>query len=313
MNRQVIIKSIFAVMRKAAVAALCVVCACSSVPDYLQVYDLRCENLIDPLGIDTTAPHFSWKLSSERNGTYQKAYQILVATDSMLLEKGEADLWNSGKVKSPASVMVPYNGNELQARSVAYWKIGVWDEKSRQPVWSEISSFSIGLLSLTDWTGSYIGLPREVGNPESPLLRKTFEIASPSERMFLYVNSLGYHEVFLNGAKVGLDVLSPPVSQLNKRSFVITYDVSSYVQQGENDLVIWLGRGWYQPRHPGVVYAGPLVKAQMETLNSGKWDILFQPTPLGYVERADIQDLAIVGERGDLEVSVWKPVNCWTI
>ena len=264
--------------------------ASRSLPDHLQVYDLRCENLIDPLGIDVTTPRFSWKLSSERNGTKPKAYQILVATDSLLLKAGGADLWNSGKIESPASVMVPYKGKELQARSCAYWKVGVWDEKSRRPVWSDISSFSVGLLAPTDWTGVYIGFPREAGNPECPLLRKQFEINERAEKMYLYVNSFGYHEVYINGVKAGLDVLSPAVSQFDKRSLVVTYDVSPYIRQGRNDLVIWLGRGWYQPevpgmeydtshsnprKLPGVVYDGPLVKAQLEVLNNGKWEMLF--------------------------------------
>ena len=82
------------------IATMMITGACCSSPDHLQVYDLRCENLVNPLGIDATNPHFSWKLSSNRNGTKQKAYQILVATDSLSLEKGKADLWNSGKVKS---------------------------------------------------------------------------------------------------------------------------------------------------------------------------------------------------------------------
>jgi len=257
----------------AGVILMCLVCC--SAPEYLQVYDLRCDNLIAPLGIDTPVPHFSWKMLSGRNGAKQKAYRILVATDSLLLEEGKADLWNSGKVKSPASVMVAYKGNTLQARSVAYWKVGVWDEKSGQPAWSGVSSFSIGLLSPADWKGAYIGLPCDVGIPECPLMRKQFEINGSFEKTFLYINSLGYHEVYLNGSKVGDEVLTPSVTQFNKRSQVVTYDVSTYIRQGRNDLVIWLGRGWYQPGLPGVVYEGPLLKAQMEMLNDGKWDTLF--------------------------------------
>ena len=153
-------------------ATMVIASACCSSPDDLRINDLRCENLIDPLGIDTTVPHFSWKLLSGLNGTEQKAYQILVATDSLLLTKGKADLWNSGKVKSPVSTMVLYKGKELHARSYAYWKVGVWDEKCSHPVWSGVSSFSVGLLSPDDLRGSYIGLPAESGNPESPLLRK---------------------------------------------------------------------------------------------------------------------------------------------
>ena len=68
--------------------------------------------------------------------------------------------------------------------------------------------------------------------------------------------------------------MSPSVSQFNKRSYIVTYDVSPYIRQGRNDLVIWLARGWYRPRFPGVAYEGPLVKAQLEVLKNGKWDTL---------------------------------------
>ena len=256
-------------------AAIMIAGACSNSPNQFQVYDLRCENLVRPLGIDTTTPHFSWKLISDQNGTKPTAYQILVASDSLALVKMKADLWNSGKVKSPATPMIPYQGKALHARSLVYWKVGVWDEKSRRPVWSDISSFSVGLLSPADWTGSYIGLSYEGGNSECPLMRKQFEMNEPSEKIFLYVNSLGYHEVWLNGAKVGIDVLSPSVTQFDKRSQAVTYDVSSYVRKGNNELALWLSRGWYQSRLPGVVDGGPLVKAQLEILKKGKWDTLF--------------------------------------
>ena len=249
---------------------------CCASQEHFQVSELRCENLFNPLGIDTTAPHLSWKLFSGRDGARQKAYRIWVATDSLLLEKGQADLWDSGKVESPVSVMVRYQGKELRTRSCVYWKVGVWDEKSDRPVWSDISSFSVGLLSPADWAGSYIGLPMEAGNPESPLLRKQFEINAPAEKTYLYVNSLGYHEVYINGERVGEDVLSPSVSQIDKRSQAVTYDVSTYIRQGRNELVIWLGRGWYQPEVvPGVVYDGPLLNAQLEVFINGKWDKLF--------------------------------------
>ena len=43
------------------------------------VSDLRCEGLVNPLGIDNTAPHFSWKLLSDHPAR-QTAYEILVAS-----------------------------------------------------------------------------------------------------------------------------------------------------------------------------------------------------------------------------------------
>ena len=88
--------------RIVAAAALLVLCACQ--PSF-SVYDLRCEGLTEPLGIDSTQPHFSWKIRSDRP-MEQAAYEIEVGPD----------LWNSGRVASPDQVMVPYDGLPLYAR-----------------------------------------------------------------------------------------------------------------------------------------------------------------------------------------------------
>jgi alpha-L-rhamnosidase len=240
-------------------------------PFKIKVVDLSCENLTNPLGIATASPGMSWKIRSEINGTEQIAYQVLAASDSVLLDENKADLWNSERVASAASVLVSWRGKELGARSVVYWKVRVWDQDNKLSEWSNVASFSVGLLKKEDWHSAYIGLPREAGNPENPQFTRRFNLSGKAEKRLLYINSLGYHEVFINGKKVGDGVLSPAVSQFNKRSLSITYDVSQYLQEGQNDIVIWLGRGWYSPGLPGVTYEGPLVRAQVEELKTGKW------------------------------------------
>ncbi|MEI6050081.1 MAG: family 78 glycoside hydrolase catalytic domain [Bacteroidota bacterium] len=244
---------------------------CSDHNSGITINDLRCENLADPLGIGTTTPRLSWKIKSGRNGTSRKACQILVASDTNLLDEKNADLWNSGKILSQASVFVPYQGKKLASRSLCYWKVRIWDENDQMSEWSATACFSIGLLNKPDWHGSYIGKQQKGLKSVSPQLRRTFSIRDKGEKTFLYVNSLGYHEVYLNGEKVGDKVLTPAVSQFNKRSLAITYDISSHIRQGRNDLVIWIGQGWYSKGLPGVVNDGPLVKAQVEQLSNGSW------------------------------------------
>lgn len=233
------------------------------------IYDLKCENLVNPLGIGSTLPGFSWKISSDRDGTRQKAYQLLVASDSALLNEENADFWNSGRVRSSESVLVIYDGNELNSGSAGFWKVRMWDDKGAVSEWSDAAWFTVGLLENEDWNAEYIGFEDEGCMDCSPLLRSEFRLTEPFDRLLLYVNSLGYHEVYVNGRKVGDDVLSPAVSQFDKRSHSITYDVSSYVKEGDNDLVIWLGRGWYSKGLPGVVSDGPLVRAQLEQMRAG--------------------------------------------
>ena len=238
----------------------CLLFAAGCSPDAkLRPADLRCENLYGPLAIDNTQPRFSWKTFAD--GVFaQSAYEILVATDSLLLQSGKADLWSSGKVASPASVMVPYEGRPLAAPSLAYWKVRVWDGDGNPSQWSPVARFGVGILDETGWPGRYIGMDG-IG---SPLLRKGFRVDDKKGTYLVHVNSLGYHEVWLNGQKVSDDVLSPAVSQLDKRSLAVTYDLTPYVREGANDLVLWLGRGWYRSRIFGAAHDGPLVNVRLD-------------------------------------------------
>jgi hypothetical protein len=93
--------------------------------------DLRCEYLVNPLGIDTPQPRLFWKLASPDRGARQTARHLLVASSEELLRRGEGDLWDSGKVASDQAVFVLYAGRRLMSRQRCYWKVRVWDQNGR--------------------------------------------------------------------------------------------------------------------------------------------------------------------------------------
>jgi alpha-L-rhamnosidase len=155
--------------------------------------DLKCESLVNPLAIDNTSPHFSWKMMTEDKGAFSTAYQILMATELDKLNEEEADLWNSGKVQDANAIHVPYDGKPLASRSRAYWKVRVWNEDDKVTAWSEPASLGIGLLEESDWTegASFIGIKQpEKERILSPLLKKSFEYTPDGKSVYLHVNSL---------------------------------------------------------------------------------------------------------------------------
>ena len=233
------------------------------------VFDLRCENLHNPTAVDKTTPRFSWKIQSIQNGTEQEAFQVLVASDISLLEDGKADFWDSGKVESSSGIFVPYSGKKLGSGITAVWKVRIWDNSGNVSKWSDPATFGTGLLSPDDWQAKYITFNTDAGYSECPQIYKSFNIDKVDSKYLLHVNSLGYHEVYLNGEKVGLGALTPAVSQFDKRSLINTYDVSDLIQKGRNDLLLWLGSGWYTSGLPGVVNNGPVVRAQLEKISGG--------------------------------------------
>ena len=237
----------------------------------LVVNQLQCELLDAPLAIDNTSPHFSWKMSNKQNGAASIAYQILVATELDKLNEQEADLWNTGKMVDESSNSIVYQGKPLATRSLAYWKVRVWNQNDMPSDWSQPTRFGIGLLTEKDWSADaqYIGIAQPDEKTQiAPLLKKQFAYEPGKETVLLHVNSLGYHEAFVNGKPVSDAVLAPAVSQFGKRSQIVTYDVTPLLKKGENELMLSTGIGWYQTHSKEVVAGGPYVRAQLDAVSA---------------------------------------------
>ncbi len=241
--------------------------------------DLRCEYLTDPLGIDVRTPRLSWKLAATdagQRGQKQSGYHVLVAGTEAALSQGKGDLWDSGDVASDRSVLVPYAGRALESGRECWWKVQVRDEAGHVSAWSRPAHWSMGLLQPNDWSAQWIGtgesFEREQGNPPpdntmpDPWFRKVVELPEVPKRAVAYVASIGYHELYVNGKKVGDAVLSPAVTDNTQRARYLTYDVTKYLQPGKNVLGLWLGVSWsifpkfVTPDKP----QAPLVMAQAE-------------------------------------------------
>jgi alpha-L-rhamnosidase len=126
----------------------------------VQPVDLRCEYLINPLGIDATRPRLSWILHSHDRGQRQTAYRVLVAgsPDRLRLDKG--DLWDTGKVVSDQSIQVEYAGKPLASHMRCWWKVRVWGMDGRPSRWSAPATWSMGILTPQEWQAKWIGYTR---------------------------------------------------------------------------------------------------------------------------------------------------------
>ncbi|WP_018628802.1 alpha-L-rhamnosidase C-terminal domain-containing protein [Niabella aurantiaca] len=91
--------------------------------------------------IRSARPSFSWVVNSGASNTLQAAYRIQVASSREKLAKGEADIWDSRKVKSGHSVAVPFEGAPLQPSRIYYWNVKTWDNHGVESPFSEIKGF----------------------------------------------------------------------------------------------------------------------------------------------------------------------------
>lgn len=223
----------------------------------VSVHDLRCEYLTNPLGIDAACPRLSWKLKAREamaRGQRQTAYQILVASSRNNLDRQQGDLWDSGDVASEQSIHVAYQGQKLASGQRCYWKVRVRDEAGQLSPWSKPARWSMGLLERADWTARWIGSAQEFVEVKKipptgdyladPWLRKVFELPDKPTSAVIYVASVGYHELYVNGEKVTDTVLAPAVADHTQRARYVAYDITDQLRPGGNAIGLWLGVSW---------------------------------------------------------------------
>lgn len=76
-------------------------------------------------------------------------------------------------------------------------------------------------------------------------LRRSFHSNGPVRSARLYVTALGAYQAFLNGKRVGDDVLAPGWTDYRERVEYQTYDVTADLVSGANVLAALLAPGWY--------------------------------------------------------------------
>ncbi|SMC39545.1 alpha-L-rhamnosidase [Pedobacter africanus] len=232
--------------------------SCTAVFAQVSLHNLRCELLQNPQGIDMPNPALSWELSSGAGGArgdyrerniQQTAYQVLVASAPDLLTEGKADVWNSGKLSSSASIHIIYKGSALKSKNKYYWTVKVWTNKG-DSVWSKPASWSMGLLHYKDWEGRWIGFDRFFANDKESegrlsarYFRKEFTATRPVASATAYIMGMGLYELYIDGKKIGEQVLAPAPTDYTKNIKYNTLDVTTQLKQGKHAIGVILGNG----------------------------------------------------------------------
>ncbi|MGI6074624.1 MAG: family 78 glycoside hydrolase catalytic domain [Fermentimonas sp.] len=215
--------------------------------------NLTVEYLTSPTGLDIAKPRFSWTLKSGTDGMYnqkQTAYRILVGASSEDIDENNGSMWDSGWVSSSDMQLVAYKGKPLQSDSEYFWKVLVKDEKGVLSASEETAKWTTGLFSEQEWTAKWIGSDQvyeyvEEGNKiYDPWLRKTFHLDVNPGKATLFVASVGYHEVYVNGERISEHVLAPAVTDHSQRARYIAYDIAPSLRAGKNVIALWLGTSW---------------------------------------------------------------------
>ena len=200
----------------------------------MQAIRLKTEHLIDPIGVDFTAPRLFWNCEC---GKKQTAYQIVAADDSGSV------LWDSGRVES-AAMCARWNGAPVPPKTKVLWSVRLWDENGNSGDWAE-ATFETGIGT---WSAKWITGDYPVNKKErypADCFRKAFR-ASDVKKARLYITACGLYEAKLNGQRIGDVILAPGITDYRKRVQYQTYDVTALLQDGENALTVQLADGWYR-------------------------------------------------------------------
>lgn len=217
------------------------------------VIALKCENLINPLGIDAATPRLSWQLQDVRTGASQTAWQLFVSTDSLQTLKEKGDNWQTGKILS-SSQMVTYKGKALLPFTKYFWTVKVWDKDARTSVVSKVNSFETGMMDMKNWKGAWISDTRDIQLKPAAYFRKTFETGKKIRSARAYIATAGLFELYINGAKIGDQRLDPMYTRFDRRNLYVTHDITAALQFGKNALGVLLGNGWYNHQSTAVWY-----------------------------------------------------------
>lgn len=202
---------------------------------------LKTENLVNPMGISGPNPRFSWINASSDRGWMQSAYRIIVASSLANINNNIGDKWDTGKVTSSAQSSIKYAGSTIAVKTKYWWKVLVYDQAGAVSAYSSAATFETGIFSAADWTVSQM-----IGGDYN-LMRDDFILDSTKtiDNARVYIASLGYSEVYINGEKVGTDVLNPGYTEYDKNILYSTYDVKNLLTSSTNSIGIMLGSGYY--------------------------------------------------------------------
>lgn len=84
---------------------------------------------------------------------------------------------------------------------------------------------------------------RGVGTPAS-FVGKSFTLDSVPNSATLHISALGLYRSFINGRRVGNDLLTPGWTSYDHRLSYQSYEVADLLVAGENRIEIWLADGW---------------------------------------------------------------------
>ena len=205
-------------------------------------HDIRIDHYkvdtIKDLVINTARPRFSWKLSvlEGKRNVHQTAYQLQI--------KSHKHQWDSKQVMSSQSIHVSDIGfNDLESNTFYQFRLRIWTTQSNDASsWTEWIHFRTSIFNIHSCLMNKKDSLMWIGSKQITMneLRKEFVVLndSPIQSAIVYISGLGYYELYANGKKIDTSrKLDPGWTVYEKRTLLVSFDLSSTIQVVQNDLL----------------------------------------------------------------------------
>ena len=194
----------------------------------------------EAIGIDEQI-QFGWALESDASGVFQKKYTLEIASDG-----GFSNIvWQKEEETCKCQNVVPEGfvqeaATEYFARVKVLTNYGEWSE------WSENVHIITGLQG--NWTAKMITpeITDCSGDSKTRWVQKKVFIKGKIKNAFMFSSAFGVYSPWINGRRVGEDLLAPGWTNYHKHLLYQTNDVSGILQPGWNLIGAVLGAGWYK-------------------------------------------------------------------
>lgn len=208
----------------------------------LIIVDPRCENQVNPMGMDEPFPRFSWKLQSDQEEVVQVHYLIRISSDL----SGNNVIAHFEKTSDQSVDVI--SDLVLKPHTRYYWQVRIKDNKGNLSAWSKTAFFETGFMQ-NSWKAKWIE-PEQVTDPKislPPVLtRKEFVAKKAISSARLYITSRGLYLAKINGKAVTNFIFTPGWTSYNNRTQYQVFDISSLIQNGSNAIGVALAEGWYR-------------------------------------------------------------------
>ena len=303
-----------------------------------KIYNICCNQLVNPLGIDSDSPSFSWTIQSDQNHVYQTAYSVKV-----WISDTNETVWDSGKFISDQSIHIPYEGKALLPKTEYSYEVTVWDNYGDR-LTGERQTFETGFLGKDAWEAKWIGrIPKESKDMEETpssdemgklllnmmsgadvqfkpdrklepcyIHRKCFELNQDVKikRARVYVTALGIYEMKINACAISNDRWMPGFTPYDKYVEYQTYDVTKQLHTGHNVLTITLADGWYKGKF-GILGFGDNYGSELAALmqleviyEDGHKEVIATDDSFQYTESPYVYGDLLIGEYYDARLEI---------